>query len=285
MGGAVRNLRRRVLQLPAASALQKRWLRHRIDAMPLGDDAPIDVELRLLRTLDLDGAVLDVGANTGQYSVALEDVVRADRLYLFEPVPHLAAMLRRRFRRSHVVEVALSGAPGRATLRVPYIDGRPVHTRATLNRHVETHQTGADEVTVRLDTLDRQVAALGIGPIALIKIDVEGHELDVIAGAVATLASQSPLLLVEIEARHHAFPIAEVFARLEGLGYEGWVVDPAGRRVIGTADFSADAHQRLEDLEARRFSRYLNNFFFVPAGDPHRVVEALTAVLAAGAER
>jgi FkbM family methyltransferase len=42
--------------------------------------------------------------------------------------------------------------------------------------------------------------------VGFIKIDVEGHELAVINGATTLLTTQRPLLLIEIEARHHRLP-------------------------------------------------------------------------------
>ena len=243
---------------------RKPQLRSRLMELPMTADYPFPVEAKLLRSVGVEPVMLDIGANTGIYSALLEDVVGARNLYLFEPQPRLCVRLRRRFRRAHVLNLALSNATGRQTMRVPYIDGERVDYRATLGSHTEQNQTGSEEISVRVAPLDDVVADLGVDAIGFVKIDVEGHEDAVLEGATRTIDRFRPLLLVEIEARHHTFPITEIFARLEDLGYRGYYVDPETFTFPGTAAFDVRRHQNEDDLVARRFVRYLNNFFFVP---------------------
>ena len=246
------------------SRQKKSQLRRRLMRLPVTLDYPFDVEAKMLRSIGIRPAMLDVGANTGKYSSVLEDLVGSQNLYIFEPLPRLYPQLRRRFRRAHVFNVALSNADGTATIRVPYIDGQRFDSRATLSAHREPSQTGSDEISVQLFALDSIVHSMALDSIGFIKIDVEGHEDAVLAGAVQTIARFRPLLLVEIEARHHAFPIAEIFAKVESLGYKGYFIDPGALRLREIADFDVQRDQNQEDFVARRFVRYLNNFFFVP---------------------
>jgi FkbM family methyltransferase len=243
---------------------RKPELRGRLMELPLTPDYPFPVEAKLLRAVGVGPAMLDVGANTGIFSALLEDVVGAGNLYLFEPLPHLCARLRRRFRRAHVYNLALSNETGTRTMRVPYIRGKRVDYRATLGAHTEPDQSGSDEISVRVAPLDTLVADLALDSVGFVKIDVEGHEDAVLDGATRTIDRYQPLLLVEIEARHHTFPITEIFARLEDRGYRGYYLDPSTFTFPGVADFDVQRHQREDDLVARRFVRYLNNFVFVP---------------------
>ena len=260
---------------------RKPQLRSRLMELPLTADYPFPVEAKLLRSVGVEPVMLDVGANTGIYSALLEDVVGTGNLYLFEPLPRLCVRLRRRFRGARVLNVALSNTTGTQTMRVPYIDGQRVDYRATLGGHTEPNQTGSDEITVRVEPLDGLVAGLGVDAIGFVKIDVEGHEDTVLDGATRTIDRFRPLLLVEIEARHHAFPISEIFARLEDLGYRGYYVDPETFTFPGTADFDVRRHQNEDDLVARRFLRYLNNFFFVPQAREGEFVAKAERFLAA----
>ena len=120
----------------------------------------------------------------GVYACVLEDIVGSHNLYLIEPLPQLYRRLRRDFPRAHVFHTALSDRTGPQCLRVPIIGGKHVKSRATLNQHSEPAQTATHEITVPGDTLDAFAQRNRFGPVGFIKIDVEGHELAVINGAV-----------------------------------------------------------------------------------------------------
>jgi hypothetical protein len=78
---------------------------------------------------------------------------------------------------------------------------------------------GIDSVSVETRRLD----AMDIGPVGFIKIDVEGHEQEVLEGASATLERDQPSLLIEVEERHRAGAVAGVVGLLTSLGYQAFV--------------------------------------------------------------
>src|SRR6267154_2836681 len=82
-----------------------------------------EVELHLLEFLcRRDQDAIDVGANDGCYVHYLRRHAR--QVIAFEPMPSLARMLRRKFRRGVVVEsMALSDTVGAVSLRMPVVDG------------------------------------------------------------------------------------------------------------------------------------------------------------------
>jgi FkbM family methyltransferase len=207
--------------------------------------------------------MLDIGANTGVYSAILEDVFGSENLYLFEPLPHLQRYLKRRFPRAHVFDFGLSDKREKQTIRVPYINGKRFDTRATCNDHTESNQTGCDEFEVQFLPLDEVARSVPFDSVGFVKIDVEGHELEVLDGAVETLTRFKPLVLIEIEARHHAFPITKTFSRLEAMGYKGYYVNPATFELLSVSRFDSDRDQDPERFKSRDFAKYLNNFFFV----------------------
>jgi hypothetical protein len=110
------------------------------------------------------------------------------------------------------------------------------------------------EVDVR--TLDEY----DIRNVCFIKIDVEGHELDVLKGAARTIDRERPTLLVEIEQRHLACPMQVVFDYVCEFGYRGFFFHDGGLRSL--SEFSSDVHQRpfLPNVFARD---YVNNFVFL----------------------
>jgi FkbM family methyltransferase len=198
---------------------------------------------------------IDVGANEGVYTHAFARC--GAFVEAFEPQPRCLTVLRsyeRRWPNVHVHGEALGDTPGYATLYVPFSDGRQVTGRASLEPPTEA----ASAYTVRTRTLD----ALGFKDVALIKIDVEGHELRVLRGARETIRACNPLLLVEIEQRHIQTPIASVFDEIIALGYEGGFLDR--RRELRPLDeFDVSTHQPIANADVPR-ALYVNNFIFSP---------------------
>ncbi|MCC8991177.1 MAG: FkbM family methyltransferase [Streptococcus sp.] len=242
---------------------EKVWLRQKVMTLPITPDYPFDPEAKLLRCIGIKPTMLDIGANTGIYSEILEDVVGSDNLYIFEPLPHLYKHLKQKFKRSHVFDWAISDHEDTQNIRVPYIGGERFDTRASLNKHSEPDETSYEEIAVHLSTLDNVIKKLGLQSIGFIKIDVEGHELEVLNGGVETLTRFNPLVLIEIETRHHQYPITKIFSKFEDISYKGYYINPETYMLLKTNQFDSNRDQNQEYLKSRHFIRYLNNFFFV----------------------
>ena len=243
---------------------EKAALRERAMTALVTADYPFDVEAKLLRSVVVESSVmLDIGANTGVYSTIMEDLVGSQNLYIFEPLPHLYRLLKNRFENAHVFNFALSDKEEKRNIRVPFIGGTRVDARATFNAHTESNQTGTDEVAVQLFSLDSFAKKARFESIGLIKIDVEGHELEVLNGGAVTICQFKPLILIEIESRHHQFPITEIFSKLESYGYKGFYLNPSEFTLFDVAKFNSDRDQNQMNLNAKDLFCYLNNFFFV----------------------
>ncbi|MDG2046349.1 MAG: FkbM family methyltransferase [Halioglobus sp.] len=259
---------------------EKAIIRERASSLPVTAEYPFDVEAKLLRSVIAQSSVmLDIGANAGIYSTIMEDIVGSENLYIFEPLPHLHRVLKKRFANAHVFDLALSDKEEIRNIRVPLIEGARVDARATFNSHTESNQTGSEEVAVQLLSLDSFAKVANLVSLDLIKIDVEGHELEVINGGVETIARFKPLILIEIESRHHKFPITEIFARFASLGYEGYYLNPSAFELFDVARFDNDRDQDVRNLNASDLYYYLNNFFFVHKASANNFVSSARAFL------
>jgi FkbM family methyltransferase len=178
---------------------------------------------------------VDVGANLGLYAHAA--VLRGMRVVAVEPHPLLARNLRRLLgRKVTVIPVALSDRPGQASMYLPSYAGRELDARGSLEI-AANRGLAQREIVVETTTLD----ALELRDIAVIKIDVEGHELAVLRGSRRLIQRDRPALLVEIEERHHPGGSAAVFALFEELDYRCYFF--WRHRLHPLAEFEPARHQ------------------------------------------
>ena len=214
-----------------------------------------------------NGTVVDVGAWWGPWTYWLSR--KADHVVTIEPVPHLAAFLRRVVRDNvELVETALSDRPGVTELFVP-TGGSGSEGRSTVEPRVASGDRS--KVEVKLTPLDD----LDLRDVAFVKIDVEGHELPVLRGAEKTLTQQRPVVLIEIEQRGDAV-VRDVFDHFTALGYHGWF--RYDRRWNPIDQFDLERHQLAAQaiVEGRGYianslrgtAKYVNNFVFLPDATP-----------------
>jgi FkbM family methyltransferase len=227
----------------------------------------LDRELPIVcRALRAGVIAVDVGANEGVYTHAF---ARTGALVeAFEPQPDCLRVLRsyaRRHPNVHVRGEALGATDCEGTLRVPLRHGHVVSGWASLRDAGHTGAEPAVEHNVQIRTLD----SFAFPDVAVIKIDVEGYELDVIRGARQTIATCRPLLLVELEQRHHSDPITSAFNQFAALGYAGAFVEARGIRPL--SEFELAIHQPLANADIPG-ARYVNNFIFMPQERANAVV-------------
>jgi len=181
---------------------------------------------RVLDDLPEGGTFVDVGANVGFWSIpAAHRIGSAGRVIAFEPNPWAAGLLRRNVAANagtplasiEVFETALGREPGSAELFSD--DMKAGSSRATL--HPGAVPTKAPvHITVPVSKLDGLIQ----GPVDVLKIDVEGHEAGVLAGARGLFAVSPPRRVV-LEVHGGLLPHAggnpeQLVAQVESLGYQ-----------------------------------------------------------------
>jgi FkbM family methyltransferase len=189
-----------------------------------------------------DALVVDVGANEGTFVQAVLNVAPRAQILAVEPTPEPLGLLRGRFG-SHpgvtIVPKALTAEEGTARMHVT-----PVHTGSSLltprpetGTLYDTDLTAwstAQEVevpTTRLDTL------VGDRDVALVKIDVQGGELGVLAGGEQSLRRTRALLVEIVFVSHYEgdSPFPVLHRRLDELGFALRDVSDLWRNADGTA--------------------------------------------------
>jgi FkbM family methyltransferase len=163
----------------------------------LGTAEP-DMQAALKALIRPGMTVYDIGANVGFISIIAAHLVGPKgRVVAFEPLPSNARQIKynaslNNFSHVAVREEALGNQEGQACFQVTDF----ATTGRLENGVVNKEKRGELVVTVR--RLDTVITEAGITPPDLIKMDVEGAEVDVLAGASRTLATARPVMLIEL---------------------------------------------------------------------------------------
>jgi FkbM family methyltransferase len=171
----------------------------------------------MLRFLPTGGTFVDVGGNKGDFAlIAARSLAGTGRVVCVEPFPGNAQWIRRSIERNgyrniDLVEAALAAEDGAATLHVGVKSGFHSLAPAAAQRSV-----GTIEVPAR--TLDGVLDELGIDRVDVMKVDVEGGEEGVFAGAQRTLSGARPLVLL-LDLHPPRVDPERVCAQLTDLGF------------------------------------------------------------------
>jgi FkbM family methyltransferase len=241
------------------AGLKRESLRFRVRALKArfrDSRAEVEIIRSHLRPGDI---ACDIGANKGSFVYWLSRWVRHGRVVAFEPQPDLARRLADVCRSTGLDNVtveakAVYSHSGERELFLP-AGHQPGASLQRAALEMESFTT----LSVPLVSLDDYFAA---GErIALLKVDVEGAELEVFRGADRILRQHAPLLVFECENRHLSpGNVGEVFSYLAGLGYEGSFI--CRNRVLPLAQFDAAIHQRQDGEWFFKRKDYCNNFVF-----------------------
>lgn len=186
--------------------------------------------LRYLRPGD---AFVDVGANIGFYSLLASSVNGRAPVVAFEPHPLGAERLRENaaingFDNVRVVQAAAGEAAGSAALTADLADQNRIQTQPAL---------GGASVAVSVVTLDATLADAAIDPaaVAVVKVDTEGFELNVLAGASGLLDAQpGPVWIVELAGfgERYGSDDSAVLKLFHDRGYSVHSYDAATKRMV-----------------------------------------------------
>ena len=206
------------------------------------------------RFSDKSKNAIDIGVYRGVYSFKLSKIFK--KVHAFEPNKLLFSYLNKNLKKIvkniELYNLALSDKKGDAKLKLP------IRSKSIFKDNIEElYQLGAASmhphkefkefktVQVKMNRLDNIPIDNDIG---FIKIDVEGHELEVINGAIQTIQKNRPILLIEIERRHSKRSVEETIEHINKLGYNCFFVN----------------NQKLISIEKLNDKNLENNYFFLP---------------------
>jgi FkbM family methyltransferase len=147
---------------------------------------------------------IDIGANYGLYTKHLSSYVgNAGTVLSFEPIAKTFSSLQHNVKalKLHNVKLyncALSDKKGKANMYIPdYKDGGENLYEASLSSHMDSPNSESVEINVLDEIIGKNEG------IDFLKIDVEGHEMNVLKGSLSTIERCVPLMLIEINGGIH----------------------------------------------------------------------------------
>jgi len=225
-------------------------------------------EIQYLRkNLKKGDIAVDIGAHKGGYLYwMLKRVKSVGRCYAFEPQPVLYNYLKN-LKYKNVLQHLIVENKGVSSTRSGFRLYIPKTKKgsspsATLNLPTEETEDQFTNVQIESTTLDHYFFEENIFP-DLIKIDVEGHELEVLKGGRNLLSTHPPKIIIECEQRHlQDHKIQEVFDFLLEKNYKGFFI--YGRKKKPLEEFDIEVHQKIGEGRFWEAKGYVNNFIFEP---------------------
>lgn len=143
------------------------------------------------------GTAIDIGANFGLYSLQMSRLY--SQVIAFEPNKEVAApLIAARLKNFTLLHEGVSSKSAEATLFIPVANGVKLAGWASLDQDNCPEATSFNKLVIPLRALD----AHSFTDVGLIKVDVEGHELEVLRGAEQTIRRWRPHLIIEVKDEH-----------------------------------------------------------------------------------
>lgn len=168
--------------------------------------------------------IFDIGANTGLYSLISHATNPAAEILAAEPMGPIFEKLQNNLALNkapvHALCVALSDHDGTAEI---FQDPENVHMLdASLNPAYDASNAALRPLTVPVRTVASVLEEYGLRSVDLLKIDVETHEPEVLAGFLSLIQRDRPTMLIEILNDDIAQRLASL---VDGLGYMYFNID------------------------------------------------------------
>ena len=195
---------------------------------------------------------IDIGANLGLFTFFMS---RASKhVFAFEPNPYPLENLKGLVDSNvTVLPIALGNNDGPVEIKIPH------HRKGWSSNGASLASKEINDGKI-INIQCRKLDSLNIENIGLIKIDVEGFEIEVIKGAKDTILKNKPIMIIENEIVHTK-DTNELFTTMNDFGYDKYICNSIGK-LEKVGNFSVEENQKnaIRNLDIN----YIQNFIFIP---------------------
>jgi len=169
--------------------------------------------------------VLDIGSNTGQFAEKILTILKGIDLYCFEPITSCYEELKRNLgsnKRVKFFNFALGNENGDQTINLnEYSPSSSILEMNKIHKEAFTYTEKTYTEKIEIKKLDDILGDLILTKPLLIKIDVQGFEMEVLKGGFGTI-NQADIIIIEttFEELYKSQPLFhEIYTFLKGLGF------------------------------------------------------------------
>lgn len=172
--------------------------------------------------------ILDIGANVGDVALAALHTYPLSKVICFEPVQATRAVLEQRLRpfgeRAVIFKEALSDTAGSAEINITSFHGaNSISAQSSMHSTLNPHVKEVGKETISLVRLDEFAKINDFPNIDILKIDVEGHELEVLIGGKEFISTKVDTIIVEASLMRDSSlerqSVIEIFSLLNEMGF------------------------------------------------------------------
>ncbi|MHC5673729.1 FkbM family methyltransferase [Nostoc sp.] len=200
-----------------------RWIESSLFWHSISDYEPISLDI-WQKACKYSNLIIDIGANSGLYSLIAKSVNPTSKVYAFEPLKEFDTLIKQNIELNDydikVINNAVSDITGLADFYVPQDNQGNIYSSTLSIKHYLQHQQSKPIVyQVNVTTLDDFVKENNLQTIDLIKIDAEGHDLNILKGFIKSLVNIQPDFLIEIQNEYIGREIQKILIPERDLYY------------------------------------------------------------------
>lgn len=193
------------------------------------------------------GIFVDVGANTGQHSMFMSRY--AKQVHAFEPYPPVLTRFREMVEMNGIKNIEIHPVGlGDENAKLPFFAPPPDNLgTGSFDKTFKSHNQAESKLSLQIVVGDDEFERLGIAPVSLIKMDIEGYEKPALLGLARMLKAQRPIVVMEItvdpemvssfkseQELRNAFPERYEFLMFDDQGWDAGL----GRYALKNFDFN-----------------------------------------------
>lgn len=196
----------------------------------------------IISELRADSIFYDIGANYGFYTALAQELVTSGEIHVFEPSPRVfpyLSQLESSTPKTVMNKVALGDAIEERSLYECSDDNASGQSTLIAEVAKREHEGAHQVAKVQTTTLDDYCKTHKVP--TLIKLDVEGGETLVLAGARSTLATHAPVIAIELWSGADGVVYSrKVLETLDSMGYEPHRLKEDGATELSSVSFLAE---------------------------------------------